>query len=99
MEGGKASAGQQGRRGKKALGCRTEGEIKTQTQGAGQNDRERKGTESRTALGGTVGERYEERKKYRGREKGEKGQLAVQGDRKRKDGRANGAERERQKKP
>jgi len=52
MEGGKASAGQQGRRGKKALGCRTEGEIKTQTQGAGQNDRERKGTESRTALGG-----------------------------------------------
>jgi len=45
-----------------------------------------------------VGERYGERKIYQGREKGKEGQLAVQGDRERKDGRANGAERERQKK-
>jgi len=40
-----------------------------------------------------------EKKKYQGREKGKKGQLAGQGDREIKDGRANGAERERQKKP
>jgi len=45
-----------------------------------------------------VGERYGERKKYRGREKGEKGQLSAQGDSEIKDGRGNGAERERQKK-
>ena len=40
----------------------------------------------------------EKEKKYRGREKGNKGQRAAQGDRERKDGRGNGAERERQKK-
>ena len=45
-----------------------------------------------------MGERYGERKKYQGREKGKKGQRAAQGDRERKDGRGNGAERERQKK-
>jgi len=63
MEGGKASAGQQGRRGKKALGCRIEGESKTQTQGARQNDREKRDREQDSTGRGGQWERGIEKEK------------------------------------